>query len=400
MKYFEIATGYTSIPAKIGAATEKDVEGQTKSMLKMGYDVSIIDVKDLYRAETILPIEEVYLPQFFNSKKVVKLGIMHKVKRVLYSISLTFKLHRIIKHSKEQIYLHFHNQYNMYFFMKLTPKSLLENVKIGYTVHSYVWFGKYDEIKETIKRRYFQEVYCCKHADTVFVLNDVVTRMLIENYDIDSKKIKKIFNGVDTDVYDETLSTPNEILSLRKKYGLECSDIVFQVGSICNRKNQYKTLEMLIPLMKRNRNIGYAYAGGIIDIEYAKSIENLAKTAGVSDRVVYCGEISPGKDLNMHYCMSKVTVVNSTAEAYGLVITESLSASRPVFVNSSLINSINYWKENLGEGILEINVDFEDKLVKLLNDDNFYQMMQVKARKLAYDKLSWDAATRLHMQYM
>ena len=67
MKYYEIATGYTSIPAKIGAATEKDVEGQTKSMVKMGYDVVIVDINDSDRADTNLPITEVYMPQFFNS---------------------------------------------------------------------------------------------------------------------------------------------------------------------------------------------------------------------------------------------------------------------------------------------------------------------------------------------
>ena len=92
MKYFEIATGYTSIPAKIGAATEKDVEGQTKSMVKMGYDVCIVDIKDSSRLQTDLPIIEVYMPKFFNSNKVVQLGFVHKIKRVLYSISFTLTI--------------------------------------------------------------------------------------------------------------------------------------------------------------------------------------------------------------------------------------------------------------------------------------------------------------------
>ena len=211
MKYFEIATGYTSIPAKIGAATEKDVEGQTKSMVKMGYDVDIVDICDKYRAKTNLPIIDVYMPQFFNSNKVVSLGFIHKLKRVLYSISLTYKLHSLIKSTADSIYLHFHNQYNMFFFMKLTPKSLLKNVTIGYTVHSYIWYGKYEDIKEIIRKRYFQEVYCCQKADTIFVLNDVVTKMLVDNYQINPKKIKKIFNGVDTDVYDENFKRLNAV---------------------------------------------------------------------------------------------------------------------------------------------------------------------------------------------
>ena len=37
--------------------------------------------------------------------------------------------------------------------MKLTRKSLLKNVSIGYTVHSYIWYGKFEDIKDTIRKR-------------------------------------------------------------------------------------------------------------------------------------------------------------------------------------------------------------------------------------------------------
>lgn len=400
MKYFEIATGYTSIPAKIGAATEKDVEGQTKSMVKMGYDVCIVDIKDSSRLQTDLPIIEVYMPKFFNSNKVVQLGFVHKIKRVLYSISLTFKLRSIIKKSNDKIYLHFHNQYNMFFFKKLTSDKLLKNVTIGYTVHSYVWFGKYEDIKNTIKKRYFQEVYCCQKADRVFVLNDVVTKMLVDNYSIEKDKIRKIFNGVDTDVYDEKRVTEQQIKLLKEKYNLQGKTIIFQVGSICPRKNQLNSLELLAPIMHNNKDLAFAYAGGIIDENYAMQIKNKAEQLNLSDRVVYCGEISPGDELNAHYAMSKATIVNSKAEAYGLVITESLSCSRPVFVNTQLIDSINYWKDNEGEGIIRISEHFVEDLNKILNDDSYYLEMQKKSRTLAFEKLSWDASTRLHMTYM
>ena len=40
MKVYEIGTGYTPIPANIGAATEIVVEELTKSMMKKGIDVS------------------------------------------------------------------------------------------------------------------------------------------------------------------------------------------------------------------------------------------------------------------------------------------------------------------------------------------------------------------------
>ena len=400
MKVIEIGTGYTSIPAQMGAATEIVVEKLTKAMLKSGIDVKILDIKDKHRIESPLPIEEVYVPSIFSSNEVVKLGFTHKMKRVIYSVSLAYKLRKIIKQSQEHLFIHFHNQYNLFFFLKLTSKSLREKITIGYTVHSYVWFGKYEDIKNTIKKRYFQEVYCCQQADRVFVLNDVVTKMLVDNYSIEKDKIRKIFNGVDTDVYDEKRVTEQQIKLLKEKYNLQGKTIIFQVGSICPRKNQLNSLELLAPIMHNNKDLAFAYAGGIIDENYAMQIKNKAEQLNLSDRVVYCGEISPGDELNAHYAMSKATIVNSKAEAYGLVITESLSCSRPVFVNTQLIDSINYWKDNEGEGIIRITNNFVEDINRLLEDKPYYFDMQNKARKLAFDKLSWDASTRLHMTYM
>jgi len=181
---------------------------------------------------------------------------------------------------------------------------------------------------------------------------------------------------------------------------LQGKTIVFQVGSICPRKNQLNSLELLAPIMANDKDLAFAYAGGIIDEVYAEQIKSRAAELNLSERVVYCGEISPGDELNMHYAMSKATIVNSTAEAYGLVITESMSCSRPVFVNGLLIDSINYWKDNEGEGIIRISDNFCDDMKRILEDESYYVGMCEKARKIAYDKLSWDASTRLHMTYM
>lgn len=87
MKIYEIGTGYTPIPAQMGAATEIVVEELTRSLIKNGVDATIIDIKAQNRAECELPIIEVGVPKIFT-KTDVSLGIMHKLKRVCYSISL------------------------------------------------------------------------------------------------------------------------------------------------------------------------------------------------------------------------------------------------------------------------------------------------------------------------
>ena len=399
MKVIEVGTGYTSIPARMGAATEIVVEELTRAMLKEGVDVSILDIKDTKRQNTDLPITEVYMPQMFSTGSVVKLGLVHKVKRVLYSISLACKLRRIIKDCEEPLYLHFHNQYNLYFFLKLTPKSIRRKVKIGYTVHSYIWFGKWENIKDTVMKRYFQEVFCCQNADKVFVLNDIVSKMLVEHYGVDCSRICKVINGVNTEVYNEKSADVDSINAIKARYGLDGKKVIFQVGSVCERKNQLGTLELLLPLMRKDKNIVFAYAGGVIDENYAQSIDRMAETYDVTDQVVYFGEVSPGEELNQLYTISDVCMMNSKSEAFALVIAEALSVPRPIFINRSIMDSLVFLGKNLGNGILQIDKDFNNNLLRVFDDEEYCATLKQKGRSFIEREYSWLVAARMYVEY-
>lgn len=394
MKIFEIGTGYTSIPARMGAATEIVVEELTTSLLKLKQDVSIVDIKDKYRQKTGLPIIEVYMPQIFSSTDI-QLGLFHKLKRVLYSISLTHKLHCLIRRLKgEEIYLHFHNQYNLFFFLKLTSASLRRRVMIGYTVHSYIWFGDWNDIKDKVGKRYFQEIYCFGKADQVFVLNDAVADMLKQHYNIEPSRISVVINGVNTDKY--TGEDRNEV-EISHSNNLEGKRIVFQVGSVCDRKNQLGTLKLLAPLMKKDDSLAYMYAGGIIDPDYKTSIDDFITSEGLSGNVHYMGEVSPGEQLNRLYAIAKCSVMNSKSEAFALVIAESLSARRPIFINQAILSSILFLGKNVGNGIISIQDTFADDLYRLLDDENYYRSMQEKGREFIMNNFSWDIAAKMYL---
>lgn len=397
MKIFEIGTGYTSIPARIGAATELVVEELATSLIKLGADVSVVDIKDRNRKQTNLPIIEAYMPQFFSSVDT-KLGLFHKLKRVLYSISLTYTLHSLIKaNGSGKLFLHFHNQYNLFFFLKLTPKSMLKNVTIGYTVHSYIWFGKWEEIKETIKKRYFQEVFCCQHADKVFVLNEIVADMLSKHCGVTQNNLIRVINGVNVNTYDDKVVDENVVKQLREKYNLEGKKVVFQVGSVCDRKNQLGTLRLLLPLIKKNPAIAMVYAGGIIDPQYAGAIRQLAEQENVASRVVYMGEVAPGKQLNELYALADVAFMNSKSEAFALVIAEALSARKPIFISDVIMRSLFFLGKKEGEGIIRIKGTFEQDFSKLLNDEYYYKEMQEKGRNFILNEFSWDVAARAYL---
>lgn len=383
MKIYEIGTGYTPIPAKMGAATEIVVEELTRSFKNIGENVEIIDIKARERLACELPIMEVSVPSMFI-KTDVSLGIMHKLKRVVYSFSLARKLKKIIKNSNEKIVLHFHNQYNLFFFLKMVSKELREKVTIAYTVHSYIWGTQWDEIKETVEKRYFQEIFCVKHADLVFVLNDITTDHFVNQLGVDKSKIKKIINGVNTKTYSP--KADDEIERIKEKLNLSGKKVIFQVGSVCDRKNQLGSVRMLCEYLRKHKDVVFMYAGGIIDQEYHNSIVDFAKQNGIDDQVRYMGELSPGKELAQYYAASDLSVFTSSLESFGLVVIEAISAGKTVIVADKLMFDLD-----TGFEIYKTKEEFIDKVDAVLNGT-----LQNNGRQEVVDKYDWDVVAKGH----
>ena len=383
MKIYEIGTGYTPIPAKMGAATEIVVEELTRSLLNIGENVEIIDIKAQQRLKTDLPIQEVSVPSTFT-KTDVSLGIMHKLKRVVYSLSLAKKLKKIIKESEEKIVLHFHNQYNMFFFLKRIPKKLREKVTIAYTVHSYIWGTQWEQIKDTVEKRYFQEIFCVKNADLVFVLNDITTDHFVKHIGVDKNKIHKIINGVNTKTYSP--KSDAEINEIKAKLYLTDKRVIFQVGSVCDRKNQFGTVQMLCDYLKEHKDVVFMYAGGIIDQEYQDKILAFAKANGIEHQIRYAGELSPGKELSQYYAMSDLSAFTSSLESFGLVVIEAISAGKTVIVADKLMFDLNS-----GFEIYNTKEEFVNIVDNILNGT-----LSNNGRQEVIDKYDWDVVAKDH----
>lgn len=383
MRIFEIGTGYTSIPADKGAATEIVVENLSRSLIKLGHDVTVVDIEDPNRLPTDLPILEVPMSKGFGVTDEA-LGIKHKLKRIVYSIKLAGVLKRVLHQlpAGDKALLHFHNQYNAFFFYRLVPSSLRSKVAVAYTVHSYIWHDDWDVIEGTIKKRYFQEVDAMKRADQSFVLNADALTLITEHVGVDASRLTLIANGVDTEAYRPC--EISEVADLASSLGLADMDCIIQVGSVCDRKNQIGALKMVAPLMRERGNLAYIYAGGVIDQEYKDSLDAFASSYGIGERVVYLGELRPGKELNRYYNLAKCSLFATKAEAFSLVVIEAMSSGQPVFVDSSL-------KADL-DGVQRYNDgdELRRKISRILDDEPERERIAAAARATVLENYSWD----------
>lgn len=382
MKIFEIGTGYTPIPAQMGAATEIVVEELTRAFLQRGESVQIIDIAAEDRSSTALPILEVPVPRCFRGTDI-KLGVMHKLKRVVYSICLARVLQKILKQTEEKVVLHFHNQYNLFFFLKLTSEKLRRKAVIAYTNHSGIWSKNWTEISAIIKKRYFQEAECMRRADIVFLLNEKTRKNVIEHIGVSEDRIALINNGVNTAVY---YPIPNqEKQTIKESHGFRDCHVILQVGSVNENKGQMRILQWLLPVLNRNPNVVYACAGGIVDQGYFAKIQQFLQDQHLQAQVRYLGMIAPGEKLNDIYNCADVTIVSSGFESFSLVALESMAAGVPVVLDSSIIPWVK-------EGVIPLNYENTTELEAFLfgdttNRENLCRL----ARRFATCNFSWSS---------
>ena len=386
MKIYEIGTGYTPIPAQVAAATESIVEELTKAFMAQNIDVEIIDICAADRAPNSLPITEVRVPSMF-SKSDVSLGIVHKLKRVVYSWALAGKLKKLLKASDEKVVLHFHNQYNMFFFVKRVSKKLRSKAITAYTNHNGVWNMPWEEAEGTLKKRYFQEITSMKEADLSFVLNKRTKQHVEEQLGVAPERVIQINNGVNTDIYSPL---PQErIDEIKAKYGLAGKRVILQVGSVNENKGQGRSLLLLESLLKSNDDLVFAYVGGIVSQEYQTEVQAItAKLELDEGKVVYLGAVAPGEEMNELYNIADATIFSSKYESFGLVCIESLSAGVPVLICSdSLLD--------FGDGCIICNADnFTDKVNAQILSNADYSALCEKSRKNAVDNFTWEKITQ------
>ena len=385
MKIYEIATGFTSIPARIGAATEIVVENLVNAF-STNNEVTLIDLKNPERKTGEYPVIEINLPSW-ATQPASFLSWRHRAKRVLYSFKLALKIKKLLKTETKAVF-HFHNQYNFYFSYRwcffFKPKS--NDIKLAYTLHTPLWSEDIETINRTAKKRYFMEIFAMKHADIVICLNPKIKKNLEEFFHgkINSK-LGIIPNGVDNNTYHPA----------RKEIAEDKGLNFVNIGSVCDRKNQLKTIRLLKPILENNDSHFY-YAGAIADEQYMQDIEEYVEENNLADKVIYLGEISPGKSLNQEYNNADIYISHSKSEAFSLTILEAMSAGLPVLVSKSFETSINGMPPTSALTMCSSDEDFYNQINILLKDRPLLENLKEESVNYIQENFTWEQIAKEH----
>jgi glycosyltransferase involved in cell wall biosynthesis len=382
MRIFEIGTGYTEIPPKIGAATEVVVENLYKAFSTVpNVESNLVDIAFDKQNKHAPSVYKLYVPA--SLKGINDKGYIHLLRRISYSIKLAFFLKKLAKNISEDTVFHFHNQFNFFFFYNLIKMGVATKnpkVKLAYTIHSPSWSEDVAPPKN-LKL----EVFAIKNSDYVISLTNNIKNNILSQLGSDNKltdRINVIPNGVNIEVY-----KPIEAVKQRQ---------IVNIGSVCPRKNQLQAIKILQDFLIKN-NFTFVFAGKIIDTEYYNEILSYISTNSLTDNVKYLGEVEPGHALNTLYNSSLAYFSVSKSEAFSLVVLESLAAGLPVVLSDSFNNSLSDIKE-LPDCIrissTDLIVNEVDNVIRQNLDNN---RLSDQARKFVTKEYSWHSIVMKHL---
>ncbi len=235
------------------------------------------------------------------------------------------------------------------------------NKPLVYTSHSLGIF-----LEGYNKERVDCEKLIMTSSDVITTSSQFEKNMILENYKIDSSKLKLVKPGVDVEIF-----TPNS--------EIKRENIFLSIGRIQEQKGQIDVIKFLDNFKKVENNFMCYFVGGPSGksgIEYLEELKKVVIDLELESYVEFVDIISQTKIRDL-LNKSKLLIHTSKFETFGLVAAEALAMGVPVLTSNrgSLLeiveNTINgYQSENL----IDRNVNnFVKELLN--NDEKFNEIM-------------------------
>ncbi len=239
---------------------------------------------------------------------------------------------------------------------------------------------------ERLRRRWFYSFYVPMQASVSRRINRVITvsecsaREIERQMGVPSERIRVVYNGVDTDVFQDSAGMPKEPCSL-----------IF-VGNTEDRKKGVIHLVQAIAQLKEELPVKLTVVdGGAPETTYAPRLFDEYKLDG---QVKMVRRLS-GSDLVRGYRSAEVAVVPSLFEGFGFPSVEAMACELPVITTTA-----GALPELVTDGETGILVEPGDvqglagAIKRLLGDPELRQRMGTAGRRDVEQRFSWEQAAR------
>ncbi|MBK7559826.1 MAG: glycosyltransferase family 4 protein [Chitinophagaceae bacterium] len=192
-----------------------------------------------------------------------------------------------------------------------------KNIKVVLSVHDLNFM--YDPSKPAFKKqRNLRRLQMLINRADVIICMSEYTKNDVEFFcDTVHKPVHVIHNGTNT------LTEPQ---LLNRSY-FPVKPFIFSIGTLLPKKNFHS----LLPLIQGQEHMELVIAGRIDDVDYYQSILDTAADMGISKNIKIVGPVSESEK-SWYFTNCYAFAMPSTAEGFGLPVTEAMSVGKPLFL--------------------------------------------------------------------
>ena len=224
-------------------------------------------------------------------------------------------------------------------------------------------------------------------SDTVIATSEFARKDLQENFKVDEKKIKVIYNSFDEKFFRDANVT--EVQEVKNKYRIEGEYILFMntikpLNNLSRLIEAFSKLRLILKGKKPNSNYKLVLAGksGWMSDE----IHQIAKDFGLKNEVIFPGYIQP-KDLNALFAGTDVFVSVPIYEEFGAPVLEAMACGVPTVCSN--ISSLPEITGGVTQMVDPYDIEgIKNAILKILDDDRLRDEMKRKGLEQA-KKFHW-----------
>jgi phosphatidyl-myo-inositol dimannoside synthase len=224
------------------------------------------------------------------------------------------------------------------------------------------------------------------------IANSRFTRGLIQDLDVEERRIVVISPGVDPETFRPEAADPR----FRSKLGFDGKLVLLTVGRLQRRKGQDRVIEALPLILREVPHLVYVIAG---DGEEEAALRALAAERGVSSAVQFLGRV-PQEDLPRLYNLADIVIManrmmpSGDVEGFGIVFVEAGACAKPVIAGAS-----GGTADAVHDGLNGLRVEggcvdaIARAVVRLAADPELRRRMGEAGRQLVTAGYTWEAIT-------
>ena len=227
-------------------------------------------------------------------------------------------------------------------------------IPVVFHVHSTEWGRSGGQGSEVVSHL---ETETAQLADRLITVSYAMKDDLIRHGWTESK-INVVWNGVDPERYDPSNCKPEEVNSIREKYGVPLDwNLLLFVGRLTWVKGVRNLVQALSLVLKEYPKTKLVILG---EGEEQKDLVAMVDRLGIRGNVVCRFEFVPEDERILHYAAADVCIFPSVYEPFGIVSLEAMAMAKPLVVGAQGIVGFREQVVPSGPGQSGIHVNGED----------------------------------------